>query len=71
MTPVSFNQLRTGDKIVVTPLRGSRFGIKIENIYDTFSVVSGVQFRLGDPSVLFHTHKMARLGSSVKKVELV
>lgn len=71
MTEIKFEQLQVGDKIVVTPHTGPRYGVLIEKKYDGLSVVSGRQFRLSDPTVLFVTHKMARLGTSVKKVELV
>lgn len=63
--------VKVGDKIVVTPLRGSRYGVKVENVYECLNVVSGRQFRISDPSVLFSTHKCVRLGSSVKAIEFV
>lgn len=60
---------RVGDRLLVTPLHGRRFGMVVERVYGDLNVVAGPQVRLGD-GTRFQVRKVVRVGS-MRSIEVV
>jgi hypothetical protein len=58
---LTLSDVAIGDRLVITPLRGGRYGIKVDQVVDPY-LVSGSQFKLSEPNVLFRTRRMATDG---------
>lgn len=71
MTEIEFSEIRTGDRIIVTPVHGRRFGIRVDHVIENV-IVSGYQLRLNDPNVTFNRRQVLPRSRrcSIQRVEL-
>lgn len=67
-------QVEQGDRLIVTPYSGKRFGVKVRALYTFESghrYVSGQTFRVTDPTVLFPREKSVESLRSARSIERV